>query len=55
MFLGVADFFLRIIEVLRSELEDVEVVNLLLFDVQLNDAIVTKMSLQDIGDVTHLV
>ena len=31
-----------------------EVVDLPLFDVQFNDAVVTKMSLQT-GDVTHLV
>ena len=45
---GVLDVFVRrIIEVLLSELQDVEVVDLLLFDVQFNDAVVTKMSFQN--------
>ena len=44
---GVAAVLVRIIEVLRSEFKDVEVVDLPLFDVQFNDSVVTKMSLQD--------
>ena len=47
LFLVVLDVFVRIIEVLLSELKDVEVVDLPLFDVQFNDAVVTKMSLQN--------
>ena len=43
----IADVFVRIIEVLRSEFKDVEVVDLPLFDVQFNDSVVAKMSLQD--------
>ena len=41
--LGVFDVIFRIIDALRSELEDMEVVDLPLFDVQLNDS-VSKMS-----------
>ena len=37
----------RDVEVLLSELQDVEIVDLPLFDVQLNDAVGTKMSFQD--------
>ena len=40
-------FVRRDIEVLLSELQDVEVVDLPLFDVQFNDAVVTKMSFQN--------
>ena len=40
-------FIQRDVEVLLSELLDVEVVDLPLFDVQFNDAVVTKMSLQN--------
>ena len=48
LFFCVLDVFVRRdIEVLLSELEDVEVVDLPLFDVQFNDAVVTKMSLQN--------
>ena len=47
MFLSVVDVFVRIIEILHSEFKDVEAVDLLLCDVQFNDSIVAKMSLQD--------
>ena len=40
-------YVLVIIEVLLSELEDVDVVDLPLFDAHVNDAVVTKMSLQN--------
>ena len=46
LFLVVADVIIRVIDVLRSELEDVKVVDLALFDVQLNDSIVAKMLFQ---------
>ena len=47
-FFCVLDVFVRCdIEVLLSELQDVEVVDLPLFDVQFNDAVVTKMSFQN--------
>ena len=48
LFFGVLDVFVRrYIEVLLSEFQDVEVVDLPLFDVQFNETIVTKMSLQN--------
>ena len=48
LFSCVLDVFVgRNIEVLLSELQNVEVVDLPLFDVQFNEAIVTKMSFQD--------
>ena len=47
LFCGVSDVLVRIIEVLCSEFKDVEVVNLPLFDVQFNDSIVARLSLQD--------
>ena len=48
LFFGALDVFVRRdIEVLLSELQDVEVVDLPLFDVQFNDAVVTKMSFQN--------
>ena len=47
LFFCVLDIFVRRdIEVLLSELQDVEVVDHPLFDVQFNDASVTKMSFQ---------
>ena len=48
LFFRVLDVFVqRDIEVLLSELQDVEVVDLPLFDVQFSDAVVTKMSFQE--------
>ena len=48
LFCGVLDVFVRRhIEALLSELQDLEVVYLPLFDVQFNDAVVTKMSFQN--------
>ena len=48
LFCGVLDVFVRRhIEVPLSELQDVEVVDLPVFDVQFNGAVVTKMSLQN--------
>ena len=48
LFFCVLDVFVRRgIAVLLSELQDVKVVDLRLFDVQFNDAIVTKMSFQN--------
>ena len=48
LFSGVLDVFVqRDTEVLLSELQDVEVVDLPLFDVQFNYAVVTKMSFLD--------
>ena len=40
-------FVRRDVEVLLSKLQDVEVVDLPLFDVQFNDVVVTKMAFQD--------
>ena len=48
LFFCVLDVFVRrSVEVLLSELQDVEVVDLPLFDVQFNDTVVTKMSFQN--------
>ena len=48
LFFCVFDVFVRRdVEVLLSELQDVEVADLPFFDVQFNDAVVTKMSFQN--------
>ena len=48
LFFCVLDFFIRChIEVLLSKFKDVEVADLPLFDVQFNDAVLTKMSFQN--------
>ena len=70
LFLGVANVFIWIIEVLRSEFEDVEVVDFPLFDVQFNDSVgllspsllrvsadvlLAKMWTGDVADVSGFV